>query len=334
MEAISSPSPSAGQRRGGHLKRLSLSVGGGQLDMMNSKSSSSFTPERATAAVHTPSRESSMSPLHRSLGSGSSRRQRPMSMYAAGSSLSSPRTSLLDNTLSPSSPSSMASTSNANMPSDHDRDQSLNAITEDGNSNEDASNSTIPHPLAGTPTHEASMTSPSSSIASPSGSNPLRNSTGRRSILGRSAHARRQSSISYARSPSHDSPSSYASPSIVGSGGLGTPRTSLSAIRDEDEDGSGHTDMARPASHQTPSRTSIDSRTRADSIDNHSVVSDTMSTSQQQSLLGTSPSSINEMNIGPGTRSSDLLTFIAKKERRCLDLREGKQFSTCCETSL
>lgn len=71
---------------------------------------------------------------------------------------------------------------------------------------------------------------------------------------------------------------------------------------------------------QTPSKTSID-RSRADSIGAHSI-SDTLS---QNSLMGTSPSSINEMSIGPGARSSDLLTFIAKKERKCLDLREGKQ---------
>lgn len=36
----------------------------------------------------------------------------------------------------------------------------------------------------------------------------------------------------------------------------------------------------------------------------------------------TSP--FNEMNIGIGARSADLLTFIAKKERKCMDLREGK----------
>ena len=242
-----------------------------------------------------------------------------MSMYAAGASTSSPlstagghHTSLLDATLSPSTWSTVASTSSA--VSDHDR--SLNAIAEDSCSDaNDNSSISMPHPLAGTPTQESFPCSPSSSITSPSSINPLKNSTGRRSILGRSAHARRQSSISYARSPSNDSSPSYANTSFGG-----TPRTSLSAIRDEDEDGNNHDTASSSMTHSTPSRISID-RNRADSIDNQSVMSDTMS---QQSLMGTSPSSINEMSIGPGARSSDLLTFIAKKERKCLDLREGE----------
>lgn len=324
----STPSPANNGQRRGHLKRLSLSVGAGSggspvHDMLHSSASS--TPDRvqyAAAASPSPSSSSSMSPLHRSLGSTGQqrRRQRPMSMHAGPTSpLSAGHTSLaaLDATLLPSTPassSSIASTSTTAATPDQLQQHSI--ITSSGN---DDSNSSIAHPLAA-----ASSSPHDSSIPSPSGSaNALRNSTGRRSILGRSAHARRQSSISYARSPSNDSPSHHS----IGNMSIGTPRTSLSAIRDEDEENvdasqqhAGSTVVGASPMAQTPSKTSID-RSRADSIGAHSI-SDTVS---QNSLMGTSPSSINEMSIGPGARSSDLLTFIAKKERKCLDLREGER---------
>lgn len=326
----------SGGRRG-HLNRLSLSVGsssdGQARDVLKTMKSESpmSTPDRhqyaspsSTTAPPNAGTRDSMSPLHRSLN-GSGRRQRPMSMHV-GSSMSSPL----------ASPSSAANTSLASLdaalstppPSSAIPRSSDHVVVEESLT----ASGSIAHPLSAAATAETST--PIRDALSPSGSavdspSSLRSSAGRRSILGRSAHARRQSSISYARSPSSDSPSFSTG---------GTPRTSLSAIRDEEEeetDENAQHGTARPSpvpanGAQTPSRMSLERK----SIDAPSMAESV----SQQSLLGTSPSSINEMNIGPAARSSDLLTFIAKKERKCLDLREG-EFApvprcVCCALSL
>lgn len=297
-------SSSAHAPRRGHLKRLSLSVGSssGSGSPARDAYSPSSTPDkslytRSPASENVMSSRDSISPLHRSLG----RRQRPMSMHAGASSpLSAGNTSLasLDASLSsPAGPAHVGPSTPATMTRDH-------AAVDDNLTSHDS----VAHPLSAstsTPIHDSTL-SPGSSTDSPSS---VRSSAGRRSILGRSAHARRQSSISYARAPSNDSPSASSS----------TPRTSLTAIRDEDEEENEDASPSPMPIAQTPSRTSLDRQTSDMPYANEAA--------GQPSLAGTSPSSVNEMNIGPGARSSDLLTFIAKKERKCLDLREGGCFT-------
>lgn len=293
-------------------------------------SSAATTPDRTASTG-----ADSLSPLHRSLGSSSSGRRmrtRPMSMHAgpgAGAGHASFVSALENTLLSPSpQPSSplpdVPPAAASNMPTSTPDQHATAAI-------QDSRGEGVPHPLSlSTPTREGALSPSSSSVASPSPSSSIRSNSasggGRRSILGRSAHARRQSSISYARSPSNDSPS-FVNGTAHSNTPSGTPRSSLTAIRDEDEeeqDAVALSATARPSpspvgSAQTPSRHSLD-RQRS-SMDGNASVHEPAT---QQNLLGTSPSSINELNIGPGARSSDLLTFIAKKERRCLDLREGE----------
>jgi hypothetical protein len=143
----------------------------------------------------------------------------------------------------------------------------------------------------------------------------LNSSVGRRSILGRSAHARRQSSISYARSPSAVSPINGSGPS--------TPRSSVSTPRETP----GHPGLSTSACKgaeasdnpaQTPARLDYFGAAKPAAIKTPGH------TAEERDSESPKTSPYNELNVGIGAKSADLLTFIAKKERKCMDLREGE----------
>ena len=321
---------SSGGRR--HLKRLSLSVGsssvfggsGSPTATMSAErsqrqlshemgGSSPMTPDRH-ASTASPSSGSSLrshrdSALNRSVGAGagsssfssSGRRQRPMSLYGGSSGLS-PITAgvVMQSDAEPSgtqaSPSPLARTSLLSSLSEEHHNASSSAEREDA----DASFSpTVTLNCVGN----------------------LSNSVGRRSILGRSAGARRQSSISYARSNGSDSapstPRSSATLSREGGfdasiGGMKSPMHGEAMLSPAASSSSHSANAPRTAQAggyfpaQAPSAT----------VEENGPASEAMAPTS-------STSSINEMNIGIGARSADLLTFIAKKERKCMDLREG-----------
>lgn len=201
------------------------------------------------------------------------------------------------------------------------------------------------HPLSCPPTATtfSPLTSPNGTNSTSTGTPGSSEGGTRRSLLGgRSAqhHARRQSTISYIRSPSPavsvggpaSSPGplaaySASSPHYNSNGSApSTPRNSFQERRtgliggapalngSVEEAGAG--DSAAAASSSSSS-TILDPSSTSTAM--------SVSVSQQSAASSASHTSpYNEMNVGIGARSADLLSFIAKKERKCMELREGE----------
>ena len=301
----SSNAGNAGRRT--HLKRLSLSVTPSQRERTQltlGQFCSPMTPEKSAGAIDrhnigSTSISDTPSPLSHCLGPGSSRRQRQR--YGGA------------NAISQQYQFSRASTSNTHdtnliKTSEQSFPQGKTAVAT-GIISEEAE---LPQDL------DATFT-PSNSLSRATTQEP--SSGGKRNILGRSPHARRQGSISYARSPSLGSISGVIgikSPSKAAASGSGS--SWQPAVHSSDGEGFG---TIESASSIVVNSTSI----RADCKDD-----DTIEPIRPESASmghSSSSASYNELNVGIGARSADLLTFIAKKERKCLDLREGRPHAPC-----
>ena len=307
---MESPTPSgmasAGRRT--HLKRLSLSVissqglresGRSQLGSFTSPS----TPERLagpSARGSNPADREASSPLGRAIGPGGARRQR--AFYGSGGGCIQPLHSLdTTNCIPTYSNSSSGALDSAFCSSP----LSKNDISGLNNSEQPGSAEASQEPGATfTPSNSASRTTAHET-----------DSNGRRGAVSRSAHARRQGSISYARTPPAGHIERVSALSPVATTIQGYSRQAV--VHPSGNIGIDGTAGERSGSSGASSRLPL----QTDHLQNDAA--DTTQPESEAMAQTGSSSPYNEMKVGIGAKSADLLTFIAKKERKCMDLREG-----------